>query len=511
MVLLDLFHNQGRRQPIGKGFVQGYYVDASSGDDNNEGRSPNKPWQTIAKVNAATFLPGDQILFKKGEEWREQLRPPTSGTPGNPITFGAYGAGNNPILNGSDIVETWSDETGNVWSASFTPDFTESNIVERVWFDGTLGTEEPGGTGDLNAENEWYYNDATDTLYVYSTGDPDDDYTSPGIEAVSRNFGFYVYPGTGNHFVGITIDGIDCKKAYYGIKYTAAGGGTNTGGVVKNMALSDCHHGYQQAGPATVALSNVDSFDNGSYGYYMAEVGEFTVDGCTAYDNVGWGFHVWNSGSGTFKNSLAYGNGRSGFVIGDLADDANVNVEYCIAYDNFWFGFQIDNNGASYNGNNDINLYNCVAYGHVDNFAGFGMEANESADTTITIKNCISLENIASSNETGDLHDNNDNVATLVLDNNLYYRTGGTTMITFGGSTYTQAQFAAYQAAEAPQDANSLSADPLFVNPGAADFHLQSGSPCRDEGTDVGLTEDYDGVSVPQETNPAIGAYEYVV
>ena len=50
--------------------------------------------------------------------------------------------------------------------------------------------------------------------------------------------------------------------------------------------------------------------------------------------------------------------------------------------------------------------------------------------------------------------------------------------------------------------------NPLFV--GGGDYHLQARSPARNAGIDVGLIEDYDGISVPQETNPAIGAYEYV-
>jgi hypothetical protein len=28
------------------------------------------PWKTIANVNASSFKPGDQILFKRGEDWR---------------------------------------------------------------------------------------------------------------------------------------------------------------------------------------------------------------------------------------------------------------------------------------------------------------------------------------------------------------------------------------------------------------------------------------------------------
>ncbi|HLE49236.1 MAG TPA: right-handed parallel beta-helix repeat-containing protein [Patescibacteria group bacterium] len=85
-----------------------YYVDATNGDDNDNGTSTDTPWQTINKVNISSFSAGDQILFKKGEIWREQLTVPSSGTAGNPIVFGAYSSGVNPIINGSDVVSSWT-------------------------------------------------------------------------------------------------------------------------------------------------------------------------------------------------------------------------------------------------------------------------------------------------------------------------------------------------------------------------------------------------------------------
>ena len=60
-----------------------YYVDATTGDDSKDGLSPGTAWKTIAKVNVSAFLPGDQILLKRGEVWRESLVPPSSGTAGN--------------------------------------------------------------------------------------------------------------------------------------------------------------------------------------------------------------------------------------------------------------------------------------------------------------------------------------------------------------------------------------------------------------------------------------------
>lgn len=61
-----------------------YYVDASGGSDGNSGRSPSAAWRTIAKVNACTSsAPGDRILLKRGEAWREQLIVPCSGATDN--------------------------------------------------------------------------------------------------------------------------------------------------------------------------------------------------------------------------------------------------------------------------------------------------------------------------------------------------------------------------------------------------------------------------------------------
>jgi Right handed beta helix region len=83
-----------------------YYV-AASGSDANSGTSKSTPWQTIAKVNASTFLPGDSILFRRGDVWYgTSMVAPSSGASGAPITFGAYGSGANPTIKGSTFLTT---------------------------------------------------------------------------------------------------------------------------------------------------------------------------------------------------------------------------------------------------------------------------------------------------------------------------------------------------------------------------------------------------------------------
>lgn len=84
-----------------------YYVDASRPDNSGDGQSTATAWKSIDKVNKATFQPGDNILFKRGQIWREQLTVPSSGTSGNPITFGAYGTGANPKIYRTDTYSGW--------------------------------------------------------------------------------------------------------------------------------------------------------------------------------------------------------------------------------------------------------------------------------------------------------------------------------------------------------------------------------------------------------------------
>jgi hypothetical protein len=80
-----------------------YYVDAVSGSDTSAGTSSMIPWQTLAKVNATTFSPGDSILFHAGETWSGQLHPLGSGSAGAPITISSYSTGAMPIINGSTL------------------------------------------------------------------------------------------------------------------------------------------------------------------------------------------------------------------------------------------------------------------------------------------------------------------------------------------------------------------------------------------------------------------------
>ena len=79
-----------------------YYVDNTAGNDANDGKSMERPWLGIERVNAAIFQPGDSILFKAGGMWTGTLKPQGSGLPGHPIVIGSYAKSTaRPIINGN--------------------------------------------------------------------------------------------------------------------------------------------------------------------------------------------------------------------------------------------------------------------------------------------------------------------------------------------------------------------------------------------------------------------------
>ena len=78
-----------------------YYIDSSTGSDNNSGTFPTGAWKTLTKVNLYLFNPGDTILFKSGEEWSGILHLKSSGSECKPIIIDKYGGIKLPVILGN--------------------------------------------------------------------------------------------------------------------------------------------------------------------------------------------------------------------------------------------------------------------------------------------------------------------------------------------------------------------------------------------------------------------------
>ena len=84
-----------------------YYVDATSGNDGNDGLTPGTAWQTVAQVNSTSLLQGDTVSFLCTDTWNEVLTiNSTNGSALLPITVNSYGGScgaNKPKLDGINI------------------------------------------------------------------------------------------------------------------------------------------------------------------------------------------------------------------------------------------------------------------------------------------------------------------------------------------------------------------------------------------------------------------------
>jgi len=147
-----------------------YYVDSSFGNDSSIGTSKINPWQTIAKVNNHSFQPGDSILFKRDEVWKEYFDFPSSGNAFYPIVIGSYGEGDLPIIIGINYYEDWDNSSNwifvgnNIWSRE------QSYNPQRLWINGdeVLRNEEIDSLD--GTKYMWVWENST--IYVFSETNP---------------------------------------------------------------------------------------------------------------------------------------------------------------------------------------------------------------------------------------------------------------------------------------------------------------------------------------------------
>ena len=91
-----------------------YYV-SNDGCDENDGRSPIRPWKTLERVSSASLSAGDGVFFRRGDLFRGFVLT----CPG--VTYAAYGTGEKPRFYGWDksladpsLWELW-DADASVW------------------------------------------------------------------------------------------------------------------------------------------------------------------------------------------------------------------------------------------------------------------------------------------------------------------------------------------------------------------------------------------------------------
>lgn len=155
-------------------FVAGtYYIDATGGSDANNGTSTGTAWQTFANVRNGTFVPGDYILLKKGEVFRDYMIIPSSGSSGSPITIGAYGSGADPIIDGANSYTSgWTLDSSNVYYRTWT--FSSNAVFQTISSTKTWLLKAASRVAMNSAAGTFFYDSGASRLYIRLTtsGDP---------------------------------------------------------------------------------------------------------------------------------------------------------------------------------------------------------------------------------------------------------------------------------------------------------------------------------------------------
>ncbi len=500
-----------------------YYVSADAADDLGTG-AIGSPFQTLAHaVTHATTL-GDIVKLKRDciLPWREQLTISTAGDATHQQVWETYGTGTAPRIYGSSQVSTWTNTSGNVWEAALT---TSPQVIWFVNTDTTVSWGDAKTYNDLSElvnEYDWTWNG--NKLYVYAATDPDARYTS--IEVGLRTYG--IYAAAGKDY--ITIDGIEIAYVNQGATDKGIGIQLGNNSIVQNCTI---HHIAKQASdqgygvyiPFSNNLVTTNTIHNigrrgvniNSQGTGSTIASNNIIEHNTIYDSYHSGVDIQNNngGGGCADNIVRYnyiywtagfdpaltGAGAGGIFVQGVSGYV---VSGTKIYGNVVSGSSVFAIQASYYATN-TEIYNNVVYKEHPDTPG------ESTGIKILItgsSGAIIENNIGVDFADGPLHI--DNVAQVTTCNyNLWYNSEvGGIYTSVGGTSYHSNDQATYKSATG-FDANGLWADPVFVSTSIPDFHLQATSPCIDTGTDVGLTEDYEGRAIPQGTGFDMGAYEY--
>ncbi|MFP7754066.1 hypothetical protein ACLG6S_05310 [Thermodesulfobacteriota bacterium B35] len=437
---------------------QSYYV-SNSGSDKNNGLTPATAWKTIKYINSQSFQPGSKILFKRGDTWRESLRP-HSGGPEGFITYGAYGTGPKPLLLGSidrSSPALWTTLGGNIWYTIV----VAADVGNIIFNHG----DQPCGwkkwnLSDLAAQGDYYYDVDDHIVYLYSIQNPGEIFNS--IECALKK---HIINESNRNYV--IYDNLELK---YGAAH-GIGGGNTSHIIVRNCDIS---------------------FIGGAFQYYHKQTGK-----PVRYGN---GIEFWKNANDNLVENCK---------IWEIYDAAitNQSTDTCIQYAIIYRNNTIWNCEYSYeywNRSADSNTSNIIFENNTCVNAGFGWSYDQRPDkrachlyfglTPAQTSKFIIRNNIFYQARDFAIFDNIGNRANdqISFDGNCWYQKSSPLIYIKsinGDKTLTMQQFHSRFDETGFTVKNSKLAKPNFVDYNNNDFRQQPDSPCLSTGRTQGKSD----------------------
>jgi hypothetical protein len=461
-----------------------YYVSQSTGSDASaDPTNIATPWKTQAKVTsyawATGFAAGDRVVYKRGDVWREQFYINNSvgghlcnGTAGNHITFGAYGAGAKPIWSGAaDLSATgaWADQGSNIWRSTG----LTSDIGNLICDGETIVGFKRFSLETCTAQGDFWYSTASDYIEMYSVGNPGTFYSN--IEAAQK---WDTTSGGGGNILGndhsyFTFRDIAIKyQGFHGLKL---GNGTS------NVIIERCD--FEWCGGSVFTEGDTERDGNGIM--LIQNFHDITIRYCTLKN-------IWEVGISLQEYGTTH---RSQY---------NVYIHH-----NFITTTRGSGTELYVETSTPATLPDSVYWCHnVFYNIGGSVLATQEASTNSRAFNCNYISIPTNTHITNNIFHTcarwymyfpNADLSGVTIDYNCYYPDKAES---FRDPTTGSCDFADWKT-RTQQDTHSTVSDPKLVDGAAGDFHVQTGSPCIDTGTDAGLNLPKLGSSWD------MGAYEY--
>ena len=489
-ILISIIFIVAVSMSMNKAGATDYYVSAE-GNDAADGLTPSSSWLTIEKINNTRFSPGDAILFRRGDAWREgqALYASSNGAPGKPIAFGAYGEGAKPLILASKDISSpafWEQSSENVWKTTSIINITTTDGRTPVTPDVAnliFNNEESIGVkkrflADLKTQGDFNLNLEDTLLYMYSTVNPSKYYRK--IEATGiRNCENNIEVVNGHYLTFTNLD----------IRYS------------KNNGLFLCFC-------SNIEISNCDfSWIGGCY----YPINGFMKSPKPNPTRMGNGVQLWTGNSDvTVKNctfNQIYDAGISPQGGGTTYSIRNLRFHHNF-FNNCFYSFEFWGRPLSSSADNIFFENNtCMNAGggwstaqrpDKGGAAHLKFFSSDMLNSNVFIRNNIFYESVDYCLSSG-----NKSVVAFTFDNNCYYQSSKQKQVikwcggaARDGGDYFMDDLKAYQT-KSGQELHTIFADPKLTPESA----LQSDSPAVDAGINVGYP--FSGSA------PDMGAFEF--